>query len=1553
MTKKVLNFYDNFKAAVSNNHFLGKKIVIQSYVLAIVSLLFIVSLMPIISASGDPPYGPSNPIPSDGARLCCTSQVTLSVNVSDPEEDTMDVCFYDASDDSLIDCDYNVGSDSRASTIWMGLSCCQTYSWYACADDGANITCSATWDFHINEPPSPPTSISFNPSNPKVTDVLEATASGSSDCDGDTIIYYYKFENINDGWDTNWSTNNTLQLHVSDAHNTIKTYAKANDSLEESTVFADTIMISNSCPTDPTNYTPECGSTNVQPGTVPLSVDVFDADNDTMNVSFYEWDPTKSILIDSEQDWLNGSFTNTETDGMGNLRLLEPSNTVAYGDGSDGSYTVTADKTLTEDKSYTDLTVQSGVTLDTAGYILRVSGTLTNYGTITDTVSGGSGGNGGSGGDGGYHNGPIDNQPPENGHCGNNGQPGSCPTAGHGGDSGDGGGGGGSAWHTWTSNNAHGGDGGNGGDGGDGGGHVMIYTNTLNNQGTIHANGFPGQNGQNGENGQEVDFTYLLVDKDLCGGGGGGGSAGDGGDGGSVDLVYNQLITQGTLSANGGAGGNPGSGGNGRCCEQGVNNGNHEDGASGCGCGGGGGAGEHQNGECAKDGYNADDCELNGEQGIISENETYHVSTGTYYQVIDAGTIVNWTSVVILADSINYTTYDVSYSIPNNTDQYSDITNVPDSRYLNISISLSSLFHSKTPLFDSIEVGFDLLLIDTDYEVGSGETATVNWTNRESFSTYYWIVMAEDEYDGVKWSSICEFTTTGNCSLCEGVDNCNLTWSTNGDAIWVCQNQEYYYDNDSCQSGDIEDNEESWIQTNVTGPVNLSFYWKVSSEQYWDYLRFYIDDVLFDEISGDVDWQQQVVSIGSGVHTLKWAYEKDGSVTYGNDCGWLDNVVITSYPVHNIDTGEDFCTIQAAIDDADTLNGHTIMVDSGTYDENVIVNKQINLFGENKSNTMINALNSSQHTIKIISDNVNITGFDITGATLQHVSAGIFVEADNCTVSHNRVTGNWFGILIRYSDYNTISHNIVTNNGVTGSGIYLSHCKDNVISHNNASCNYVGIGLLYSDNNIISLNNASDSSVGIKTEGYCDFNLIINNTLNDNVFWGLTLETRCDNNTVTNNEFKSNGYPGVEGVTLGLCSYNILSNNNMINSGISLKSGTELNHWNTHTIINNTLNGKPVVYWKNRNGGTIQEEAGEIILANCTNITIQEQNLSKKGEIIQIGFSSHCTISNNIIANSHATLYFRYSNYNKVNDNIISDGEGIHLVTYCTNNTIKNNLISANQKGIYFWYADNNTITENSITHNTINGIKISYSNNNLIFNNYFNNTNNANDSGDNIWNVSKTTGPNIMGGPYIGGNFWSDHTYTDNNSDGFCDTAYTVPGDSNTDWLPLTKNVICFNLSFKTGWNLITIPVNTDWFASDILNNVSAATMVSWYDTVNETYKTATSGGGYDFPLQCGWGYFVYVTNTSDLMVNGTFCMNVSVPLDVGWNMIGWYHEHNTTASSLMENISNCTMISWYNTVNETYKTRTSGGGYDFIISQGMGVFVYTTKASIWYGEG
>ena len=130
-------------------------------------------------------------------------------------------------------------------------------------------------------------------------------------------------------------------------------------------------------------------------------------------------------------------------------------------------------------------------------------------------------------------------------------------------------------------------------------------------------------------------------------------------------------------------------------------------------------------------------------------------------------------------------------------------------------------------------------------------------------------------------------------SLEEAVDNTALSWDTGGRVDGFGQTSTYYYGSDAAQSGTISHNQESWTQTTVTGPGTLKFYWKVSSEANFDFLRFYIDGVEQERISGTVDWQQKTYGISSGSHTLKWTYTKDGSVNRGSDCCWLDKVEFT------------------------------------------------------------------------------------------------------------------------------------------------------------------------------------------------------------------------------------------------------------------------------------------------------------------------------------------------------------------------------------------------------------------------------------------------------------------------------------------------------------------------------------------------------------------------------------------------------------------------------------------------------------------------------------
>jgi hypothetical protein len=118
-------------------------------------------------------------------------------------------------------------------------------------------------------------------------------------------------------------------------------------------------------------------------------------------------------------------------------------------------------------------------------------------------------------------------------------------------------------------------------------------------------------------------------------------------------------------------------------------------------------------------------------------------------------------------------------------------------------------------------------------------------------------------------------------------------WIFSGNANWAVVNAGQYEGSFTAISGAIEDNQTSSIsvmlQVNAAGSV--SFYRKISTESNYDYLRFYIDGVQQGQWAGTIDWGQISYPITTGVHTFKWAYEKDYSVSSGSDCVWVDYII--------------------------------------------------------------------------------------------------------------------------------------------------------------------------------------------------------------------------------------------------------------------------------------------------------------------------------------------------------------------------------------------------------------------------------------------------------------------------------------------------------------------------------------------------------------------------------------------------------------------------------------------------------------------------------------
>jgi hypothetical protein len=127
-----------------------------------------------------------------------------------------------------------------------------------------------------------------------------------------------------------------------------------------------------------------------------------------------------------------------------------------------------------------------------------------------------------------------------------------------------------------------------------------------------------------------------------------------------------------------------------------------------------------------------------------------------------------------------------------------------------------------------------------------------------------------------------------------------MEWETDGNAEWYPVTNEVYEGNYSLRSGDINDNEVSnlEIQMFIVAEGELSFAYKVSSENNYDFLEFLVDDVVVASWAGEQGWNTYSYNLSEGSHSLMWRFRKDFSVSSGQDCAWIDNITFPS--VNNI-----------------------------------------------------------------------------------------------------------------------------------------------------------------------------------------------------------------------------------------------------------------------------------------------------------------------------------------------------------------------------------------------------------------------------------------------------------------------------------------------------------------------------------------------------------------------------------------------------------------------------------------------------------------------------
>ena len=241
-----------------------------------------------------------------------------------------------------------------------------------------------------------------------------------------------------------------------------------------------------------------------------------------------------------------------------------------------------------------------------------------------------------------------------------------------------------------------------------------------------------------------------------------------------------------------------------------------------------------------------------------------------------------------------------------------------------------------------------------------------------------------------------------------------------------------------------------------------------------------------------------------------------------------------------------YTKIQDAINDSS--NGDTVFVydDSSPYYENVVVDKSINLVGEDKNTTVIDGGRSGE-VVNISAGEVVISDFtiqnsgvkydigiiiryphtniSITNNIITYNEKGIYVlDSCNVLVEGNHISFNKFGIMIIRSTI-TVSENIFSNNYFIGiyiegdGNLIINNTITGVLSEDSYDCQIK----MYGKNNIIAGNSIvnSDTAIGLRS-GHLN-KIIGNNICYNRVF---ILFEHSNGNLISQNNFIDNEYTG-------------------------------------------------------------------------------------------------------------------------------------------------------------------------------------------------------------------------------------------------------------------------------------------------------------------------------------------------------------------------------------------------------------------------------------------